>query len=136
MRLLLRPFIQSRKCMSLKFMRMCLCVMRMKNDAKIEENLTCQFKIDMKNFWHEHLKISKICTLMGCFWPKYVIFELKKVHRSYVWLDWRLMQNLKENWLVLSKMTRGIWQIFTNVRKSKNWDFYWALLSEVENVWA
>ena len=27
--------------------------------------------------WHEHSKISKICTLMGCFWPKYM-FELKK----------------------------------------------------------
>ena len=37
----------------------------------------------------------------------------KKVQRSYVWLHWRLMQNLKENWLVLSKMTWRIWQIFT-----------------------
>ena len=26
-----------------------LCVMRMKNDAKFEEDLTCQFKIDMRN---------------------------------------------------------------------------------------
>ena len=26
-----------------------LCVMTMKNDAKIEEELTCQFKIDMRN---------------------------------------------------------------------------------------
>ena len=34
--------------MSLKFTED-LCVMKMKNDAKIEENLTCQFKIDMKN---------------------------------------------------------------------------------------
>ena len=25
------------------------CVMTMKNDAKIEEKSTCQFKIDMKN---------------------------------------------------------------------------------------
>ena len=29
-------------------------------------------------FSPEHSKISKICTLMGCFWPKYIIFELKK----------------------------------------------------------
>ena len=36
--------------------------------------------------WHEefdkflpkHTKISKICTLMGFFWPKYIMFELKK----------------------------------------------------------
>ena len=42
------PFVQSRKCMSLKFTEE-LCVMKMKNDAKFEEELTCQFKIDMSN---------------------------------------------------------------------------------------
>ena len=35
--------------MSLKFTEE-LCVMRMKNGAKFEEDLTCQFKIDMSNF--------------------------------------------------------------------------------------
>ena len=40
------PFVQSRKCMSLKFAEE-LCVMTMKNDTKIEEELTCRFKIDM-----------------------------------------------------------------------------------------
>ena len=34
--------------MSLKFTGE-LCVMTMKNDAKIEEEITCQFKIDMRN---------------------------------------------------------------------------------------
>ena len=34
--------------MSLKFTGE-LCVLAMKNDAKIEEELTCQFKIDMRN---------------------------------------------------------------------------------------
>ena len=51
---------------------------------------------DFEKFWPEHLKISQICTLIGCFWPKYIMFELKKVQRSYVWLHWRIMQNLKE----------------------------------------
>ena len=27
-----------------------LCLMTMKNDAKTEEELTCRFKIDMRNF--------------------------------------------------------------------------------------
>ena len=48
-----------------------------------------------------------------CLWQKYIMFELKKGQRSYVWLYWILMQNSKENWLVLSKMTQGIWKIFT-----------------------
>ena len=74
---------------------------------------------ESNKFWPEHSKISKICTLMGCFWPKYIMFELKKVQRSYVWLHWRLMQNLKENWLVLSKMTWRILQIFVHQLKNR-----------------
>ena len=46
---------------------------------------------------------------------------IKKIQRSYVRWHWRLMQNLKENWLVLSKMTWRIWQIF--IHRLKNSDF-------------
>ena len=42
------PLIQSRKSMSLKFTEE-LCVMTMKNNAKFEEELTCRFKISMRN---------------------------------------------------------------------------------------
>ena len=63
---------------------------------------------EFDEFWPKHLKISKVCTLMDYFWPKHIMFELKKVHENYVWWHWILMQNLKENWLVLSKMT---WEI-------------------------
>ena len=41
-------FVQSRKCMSLKFTGE-LCVMTLKNDEKSEEELTCCFKIDITN---------------------------------------------------------------------------------------
>ena len=47
-------------------------------------------------FWPVHSKISKICTLMGCFWPNYMVLELKNVQRSYIWWHWRLMQNWKD----------------------------------------
>ena len=43
----------------------------------------------------------------------------KKVKMSYVWWHWRLMQNLKEKWFVLSKMTWGICQF----HRMKNSDF-------------
>ena len=33
---------------------------------------------EFDEFWLEHLKISEICTLMGCFWQKHKMFELKK----------------------------------------------------------
>ena len=37
----------------------------------------------------------------------------KKVQRSCLSWHWRVMQNLKKNWLVVWKMTWRIWQIFT-----------------------
>ena len=52
------PFVQSRKCMSLKFTEE-LCVMTMKNDAKFEEELTCYFKIDMRNLTNFDLSTWK-----------------------------------------------------------------------------
>ena len=56
--LLLGPFIQSRKCMSFKFTGE-LCFMTMKNDAKFVEELTCQFKIDMRNLTNFDLSTRK-----------------------------------------------------------------------------
>ena len=51
---------------------------------------------EFDEFCPEHLKISKICTFMGCFWTKYM-FELKKVKGNFAWWHWILMQLLKEN---------------------------------------
>ena len=75
---------------------------------------------EFDKFWPEHSKISKICTLMGSIWPKYTMFDLKKVQRSYFWWHWRSMQNLKENWLVRSKMTWGTWQVFVHKLENSN----------------
>ena len=44
--------------MSLKFSGE-LCVMTMKNDAKFEEKLTCQFKMDMRNLTKFDLSTRK-----------------------------------------------------------------------------
>ena len=44
--------------MSLNFTEK-LCVMAMKNDTKIEEELTCRFKIDMRNFTNFDPSIRK-----------------------------------------------------------------------------
>ena len=52
------PFVQSWKCMSLKYTEK-LCVMTMENDTKIDEELTCRFKIDMRNFTNFELYTQK-----------------------------------------------------------------------------
>ena len=44
--------------MSLKFTGK-LCVMTMKNDTKVEEELTCQLKIDMRNLTNFDLSTRK-----------------------------------------------------------------------------
>ena len=51
-------FIQSRRCMSLKFTEE-LYVKTMKNYAKFEEELTCHFKVDMSNLTNFDLSTWK-----------------------------------------------------------------------------
>ena len=52
------PFVQSRKSMTLKFAEK-LCAMTMKNDTKIEEELTYNFKTDMRNLTNFDSKTRK-----------------------------------------------------------------------------
>ena len=75
------PLIQTWKSMSLKSTEE-LSVMTMKNYAKFEEELTCYSKVDMRNCRLENSKVLKIFILMGSFWAKYKLFELKKVQRK------------------------------------------------------
>ena len=49
---------QSRERMSLKLTG-ALCIMTLKNDAQFEIELTCQFKIDMKNLTNFDLSTRK-----------------------------------------------------------------------------
>ena len=59
---------------------------------------------EFDEFWPEHSKISKICTLMGCFWPKYILFELKKcrgvtfVSTEYWYKIWRKTDLCFQKW--------------------------------------
>ena len=40
---------------------------------------------EFDEFWSLHLKVSKIFTLMGSFWTKYILFKLKRyIQRSYL----------------------------------------------------
>ena len=81
------PFVQSRKCMSLKFTEK-LCGMTMKNDTKIEEDFTCRFNTDIRNFtnFEPNNWNSKKFVLIGSLWPKYILFELQK-YRGVIFHD-------------------------------------------------
>ena len=73
---------------------------------------------EFDKFWPQNSKVSKIYTFMGCFWPNYIMFELKK-YRG-------VMFNCTQDWykiwrktgLCFQKFTWGIWQIFTRALES------------------
>ena len=63
--------------------------MTLKNYAKFEEELTCRFKITIRNltnFYSRTQKSRKTCTLMASLSPKYIMFELKK-YRGMIFND-------------------------------------------------
>ena len=62
--------------------------MALESDAKFEEKLICCFKNDknLTNFDPSIRKSQKICTLMGYFWRKYIMFELK-IYRGVIFHD-------------------------------------------------
>ena len=94
--------------------------------------------------WKEAIKVQigwnftwavgslKFCTLVGSFCKSYKV-STKKIQKTYHSSHWRMMQNLKKNWLVVSNATWGIWWIFTQPLKSPKM-FLWCAIS-VENIW-
>ena len=59
-----------------------LYVITLANKANFEDKLPCALKNDMKDLtnFDPTLESLKICTLIGYFWPKYIMFGL---NRSY-----------------------------------------------------
>ena len=64
------------------------------------------------------LENLKFCTLMGWFWPKYIMFQLKK-YKGVMYdgtQDWYKVWRKTD--LCFQKLTWGIWQIFTRALES------------------
>ena len=99
------PLIQTWKSMSLKSTED-LSVMTRKNYAKIERGTDLSFLSwheKFYEFWPEHLKVSKMFVLMGSFWAKSILLELKK-YRGVIFRE------TEEGY----KMWRGINLFFQN----------------------
>ena len=60
--------------------------MTMKNDTKIEEELTCRFKIDLSNLtnFDPSIQVSKIFTLNGLLLTNIYNISAKEAQRSYL----------------------------------------------------
>ena len=59
----------------------------------------------------------------------------KKVQRSYVSWYWRVMQKLKKNRFVVSKITKIWWILIRAFKSLQNLHFDWPLSCKVCNVW-
>ena len=84
--------------------------------------------------WPGHSKMSKICTLIGCFWPNVWAKKNREVMfdgTEYWCKTWKKIDFCFQKWHEeFSKLSpEHVW-------KSKNWDFDGILLSKVEIVWA
>ena len=97
-----------------------LCVMTLKDDAKFKGKLTCGLKNALRNLikFHGSSRKSWNSNFDGLLLSKAYKDLDEKVKKSYVSWHWRVMQSLKKNWLLVPKMTWGIW-----------WILMWAVAS-------
>ena len=113
--------------------------MKLKSDAKFEKKSDLGFAKwpqEFGKFSPEHLKVWKL-GFYGILISKGENLWAYSLQKSYVSWHWRMMKNLKRNWLVVSKLTLGIWEILTRALESlKNLHFDGFLLTKVYNIWA
>ena len=113
--------------------------MTLKSNAKFEEKLTCCLENDMRNLANFHQSTQK-CQNWN--FDKILLSKVENVWAlnlqwSYVSWQWRMIQKLKRNWLVVLKLT---WtsQILTQaLEKSKKiFCFNWLLVTKVYIAWS
>ena len=83
--------------------------MTLKGDVKLKWKLTRDLKNDKEfdEFSCKQLKVWKFAVDWFLFSKAYKTLD-EKLQKSYLSWHWSVMENLKKNWLLVSKMT---WQI-------------------------
>ena len=117
------PFEQSIYCLSWKTTEK-LSFMKLKRNTKLGEESACQFKTDIRNLANFDLttrRSQKKITLIGSFWAKYILFELKK-YRGVI------SHETEEGY----KIWRGIDLSFQNWHKE--FDKFWPGYSKVSKI--
>ena len=91
------------------------CLMIPKSGAKFKEKLTCGLENDLRNLANFHQNTWKC---QNWYFHGIVLSQVentwaKNLQRSYLWWYWRMMKNLKKNWLCRFKI---------NIRNLTNFD--------------
>ena len=113
--------------------------MALNSDAKFEEKLTCCFENHMRNFasFHQSTRKCQNWNFDGIFLSKAENIWAYNLQRSYDSWQWRMIQKLKRNLLVILKLTWGTSKILTRALESlKNLCFNWLRVTKVYIVWA
>ena len=79
--------------------------------------------MDYENFFEKFVKTSDPASYMLNVWFLNVSWP------------WELMQNLKKNWFVVSKLTRSSWNLTRALKSLQNLPFHLFLLCKRFNVW-
>ena len=131
------PFEKSIYCLNYKKVRKSYLSWNWRGMQNLERNLLVSKLAQV--IWQIltwAFKSIKNFLLIGSFSTKYILFELKKLQKSYLSWNWRGIHNLERNRLVVSKLAYGIWQLLTWALKSlKYFHFNSPLLSKVNIVW-
>ena len=91
---------------------------------------------EFDEFWLENSKVSKLYTLMCCFWPKYIISELKRSTKELYFMTPECDAKFEERLTCgLENEMRNLANFHQSTQNSQNWGFHWILLYKVENVW-
>ena len=113
--------------------------MALKIDTKFDGKLTCASKNDLRNLANFHQ--STFESLKNRLFSWVLLSKVEHVwvwnlQGSYVSWEWRMMQNLKRNWLANSKLTWLIWWILSHALENLlNLNFNKLLFTKVYNFW-
>ena len=115
-----------------------LSFMKLKRDTKFGEEMTCRFKIGIRNITNFDLS-TQIFERFPLNWAPFeqIICCLnEKVERSYISWHWRVMQNLKKYPTRCLENDMWDWTSFhKSTQKCENWNFVGIHLPKVENLW-
>ena len=118
--------------------------MKLESDEKFQEKLTLGLKNDVRNMvnFHPTTQNPKNFYFMSSFWWAHGIFLskvenalAKNLQSSSVSWQRRMMQNMKRNWLVISKLTWWIGQILIRALQSLKY-LQFNEQNILYNVWA
>ena len=90
---------------------------------------------EFDKIWLENSKVSKVYTLMHCFWPNYIMFELKK-YRTVIFHDtrvWFILPRKIDLWF--GKWHEEFGKFSPELTKVSKLGHSLAPLYKVENVW-